>query len=177
MDTGWGPSSVVQWMLEHVYIYSGFPWWASIFATALIFRIALFPLFVKQSEMSARMMAVKPETDKLKEKINRAKAVGDTKDSTQVAMEYRKINRLAGVQMRWMFIPIVVNGFLGLGTFRFCRAGADLPIPGWETGGMLWLTDLTIPDPYYLTPIIFAAVMHTFVRVGSVLFLHHISHH
>ena len=45
-------------------------------------------------------------------------------------------------------MPIFISVFIGL------RAMASLPIESMKTGGMFWFTDLTIPDPIYLLPVV-----------------------
>ncbi|KAG9616535.1 hypothetical protein KCU64_g23255, partial [Aureobasidium melanogenum] len=62
LDYGYGPTSVIEWSLEHVHVLSGMPWWASIAATAFLYRLALVPMFMKASENGAKMRAMQPIT-------------------------------------------------------------------------------------------------------------------
>lgn len=34
------------------------------------------------------------------------------------------------------------------------REMASVPIESMKTGGLLWFTDLTVPDPYYVLPLL-----------------------
>jgi len=36
---------------------------------------------------------------------------------------------------------------------------ATLPVESLKTGGFLWITDLTVPDPYFILPAITAATL------------------
>ena len=42
---------------------------------------------------------------------------------------------------------------------------ANLPVESMKTGGMLWFTDLTIPDPYFLLPVMTAATLFLTIEV------------
>jgi len=39
-----------------------------------------------------------------------------------------------------------------LSMFRMLWRAAQLPVPGFLTGGLWWFTDLTVPDPYFILP-------------------------
>jgi len=48
------------------------------------------------------------------------------------------------------------------------KAMAALPVPGLDQGGFLWLMDLTIPDPYYVLPVLTSVTMfYTFKQGGE----------
>jgi YidC/Oxa1 family membrane protein insertase len=44
---------------------------------------------------------------------------------------------------------------------------SNLPVPGLETGGFLWVMDLTHTDPYFLLPAIMSGSMHMVMRLGG----------
>jgi YidC/Oxa1 family membrane protein insertase len=79
--------------------------------------------------------------------------------------------RKAGVNMPAMFMPMVIQGALGFGAFRITRAMAALPVPGMETGGFAWLTNLTVADPYFIMPVALAGMLHVMGRVSTYLYL------
>lgn len=43
----------------------------------------------------------------------------------------------------------------------------NLPVDSLKQGGFWWLTDLTIPDPYYLMPIITSLTMYTTIELAT----------
>jgi YidC/Oxa1 family membrane protein insertase len=49
--------------------------------------------------------------------------------------------------------------------FYGLRRMADAPVPGFIEGGFGWVTDLTLPDPYYILPITSAVLMNIVIRV------------
>jgi YidC/Oxa1 family membrane protein insertase len=42
-----------------------------------------------------------------------------------------------------------------------------LPVPGFETGGMAWFTDLTVADPYYILPVASSMGILALFEIGS----------
>ena len=47
------------------------------------------------------------------------------------------------------------------------REMANVPIESMKTGGMLWFTDLTVPDPYYVLPVLSCASFMATIEVGG----------
>lgn len=56
-------------------------------------------------------------------------------------------------------MPLFVSFFMGL------RGMANVPVDSMRTGGLFWFTDLTLPDPYYLLPILTSATMWLTIEV------------
>lgn len=44
---------------------------------------------------------------------------------------------------------------------------ADLPVESLKTGGLWWFENLTVPDPYYLLPLITSATLFITIEVGT----------
>ncbi|CAD0112258.1 unnamed protein product [Aureobasidium uvarum] len=167
LDYGWGPTSVIEWSLEHVHVLSGMPWWGSIAATAFLYRLALVPMFMKASENGAKMRAMQPITKPMNDKMMDAMRNGDRVTAMQMRQEMMAINKAAGVSTIGMLVPSVVQGVFGFCAFRLLRAMSNLPVPGLETGGFLWIADLTQTDPYFLLPAIMGGTLHMVMRMGG----------
>jgi YidC/Oxa1 family membrane protein insertase len=60
-----------------------------------------------------------------------------------------------------------VQGVLGFCSFKLMRAMSALPVPGMQTGGFGWVTDLTVSDGYLLLPALMAGTMHVMFRYGG----------
>lgn len=165
LDFGWGPTSLVQWMLEHVHIYSATPWWASIVITTVIIRTAMFPLVMRQSNEMAKMTAMKPILDEIKAKQAQSGANGNPQLAAQAKLEFQQHLKAADISLPRMWIPMLLQIPIGYGAFKLTRAAANLPVPGLEHGGLAWITDLTVSDPYYIIPLTMVAVMHMLMKV------------
>ncbi|KAK2042019.1 YidC/Oxa1 family membrane protein insertase [Colletotrichum somersetense] len=168
LDFGWGPSSVMQWAFEHVHVYSGLPWWGSIAATAVLLRLVMFKPLLKAQDTSARMQKLQqdPKYDEIRRGLQESMSRGDSAAMTELRRDLSMMNKRAGVNP--------VNGLWGLlqipfgyGMFRVLNGAAAIPVPGMETGGFLWITDLTASDPYFLLPIAGPFAMFAMVKLGA----------
>ena len=53
------------------------------------------------------------------------------------------------------------------------RGMAQVPVPGLQTGGVAWITNLVEADPYYILPIVTTLTLATMVEVGACVFFGH----
>lgn len=167
LDFSWyNPSAPISWALEHMYVYTGLPWWGAIVATAVCMRTSFLWFAMKQSDMMARLQAFNPVLNEMREKQKDAARRGDSRASREGLVEMKRAMAVAGIKQRWIYLPLIGNAVLGIGAFRLMRLGARLPVPSWEHGGFSWVTDLTIPDPYYVLPIIGGVALHIAARVS-----------
>ncbi|KAI9822436.1 MAG: Mitochondrial inner membrane protein oxa1 [Pycnora praestabilis] len=166
LDYGWGPTAFIEWLLEHIHIYTGTPWWASIILTAVAVRVALLKPYIDAADVAARMATIKPITKPITDKMSACSAQGDRAGAMAARSELQEVHRKAGVRVSKAFIPLV-QIFLGFGTFRCMRGMATLPVPGLETGGFLWIRDLTLADPYFVLPAATSAAFYIVMRKGG----------
>lgn len=165
LDYGHGPTAMMEWILEHVHVLAGTPWWASIALTALLVRIAcLYPNFMG-TDNAAKMAIVAPLAKPLMEKMKESSRLGDTAETMKIRAELQMMNKRAGVKY-WKALVPLIQAPIGFGTFFLLRGMANLPVPGLETGGLLWFSNLTIPDPYFILPLATAGVLHYVLRVS-----------
>lgn len=171
LDYGWGPTSMMEWTMEHIHVFAGTPWWASITLTAILVRVVLFKSYVDAAENAARMVTIQHIIKPLAAKMNAARVAGDTTAMLQHRSEISRINKRAGISPLKSFVPML-QGFAAYGTFRLLRGMANLPVPGLEEGGLAWFYNLTIPDPYFILPLTTAGVLHWLMRVSLIPHLH-----
>lgn len=159
LDYGWGPTAFVEWLLEHVHILSGTPWWASIILTALAVRLALLKPFIEAADTSARIATLQPLIKPIQARLNQAKQNQDQAATLFGAQELQNLYRNAGIKLWKIAVPLV-QAPIGYGTFRLLRGMSELPVPGLEEGGFLWIQDLTVADPFYVLPALTAVAIH-----------------
>ncbi|KXS95395.1 hypothetical protein AC578_1898 [Pseudocercospora eumusae] len=167
IDFGFGPTSAIEWALEHLHIWGGLPWWASILATGALIRIVMFPLYLKMSDSQARQQALSSVTKPFYERMAVAKKSGNNTEVMQAWQQISAINKRAGVSLGAQFLPMMLQGVLGYCAFKLMRAMVALPVPGLLDGGFLWLTNLTITDGYLILPAVMAGVLHVIARMGG----------
>lgn len=143
---------MVEWLLEHVHVYSGLPWWGSIILSAVVVRTAMLPLYRNAMDMSGRMVVLEPHLKPIKDRISAAQAAKDQAATMAAVTDLKATYKAGGIKLYQMFMPLIQVP-LGFGTFRLLRGMGDLPVPGLENGGLLWIRDLTLSDPYFILPI------------------------
>jgi YidC/Oxa1 family membrane protein insertase len=171
LDFGWGPSSCMQWLTEHIHVYGGMPWYGTIIATAVVVRLSMSPLVWRQTKTGQRLRLCSPRLTELRTKFAEHNKNNDKIEATKTAKEMGRLSKVMGSSPASMIATPVIQGVLGFGAFRLLRNMADLPVPGLEDGGFLWLWNLTVPDPLYVLPIAQGLCMYLMARVGIDSFL------
>lgn len=132
----------------------------------MLVRLALLKIFINASDTSARLAIVAPNLAPIKARLKEAKSSKDVDQMRRVTAELRELYSAAGIQMWRVFVPMIQMP-LGFGTFRLLRGMADLPVPGLDSAGFLWLTDLTVRDPYFILPVFTGAAFHWMFKVSG----------
>ncbi|KAL1841911.1 hypothetical protein VTJ49DRAFT_6433 [Mycothermus thermophilus] len=166
LDFGWGPTSLMQTVLESIYVYTGLPWWASIAAVALAVRLVLIKPQINASENALRYQKLSkdPRYIAAMEEMKYNMIAGNHLAAAQSRAKVQMMNKEGGYSMMKGFIPLLQLP-LGIGMFRLVKGMSALPVPSLETGGMLWFTDLTIADPYFILPVATGIMMSIGMRI------------
>ncbi|KAI0909918.1 60Kd inner membrane protein-domain-containing protein [Ustulina deusta] len=154
LDYGFGPTSACQWLLESIYISSGLPWWGAIATVAALFRLVMFYPTLVAAKHTSKVQKAQSSPAYVKAKAEFQQAAYYTPDRAAMLYarsEMRRIMKTAG-SSTWK--PLVSFAMLpfSFGMFRLVRGMASLPVPGMETGGLAWFTDLTVHDPFFILP-------------------------
>ncbi|KAK0739474.1 60Kd inner membrane protein-domain-containing protein [Apiosordaria backusii] len=168
LDYGWGPTSMMESILEHTYVWTGLPWWASICLVSLGIRAVLVKPMFTAAEMAQKVQDLKanPVYEALDKEIKGSLTSGiDQYTLMDKRNKMKVMQRAAGYRMLPATLPAMLQIPLGFGMFRLIRGMADLPVPSMETGGALWFNDLTVSDPLFILPIIATSLMIASMRV------------
>jgi YidC/Oxa1 family membrane protein insertase len=165
LDYGWGPSAIMQYLIEHIHIYSGIPWWASIVAVGLLSRAVLFKAVLGASENAARMTHIRHKVDPLRKKMIELSREGNAQEAQIAKAQMAEINKEHGISLWKSMIPMLQMP-LGYGCFRVVRGMAALPVPGLASETVAWLNDLTVSDPFFLLPAVAAGALALTLKVS-----------
>jgi len=136
----------IFWLLENIHAYVGNWGWSIILLTILI-KLVFFPLSAASYKSMARMKEVQPRLVAMKEQYK-----GEPQKLNQAMMEmYRKekINPLGGC------LPVVIQIPVFISLYWVLLSSVEMRGAPW----VLWIHDLSVPDPYYILPIVMAASM------------------
>jgi YidC/Oxa1 family membrane protein insertase len=142
----WFIAQPIFWLLQHIHSLLGNWGWSIIVQTMLI-KGLFFPLSAASYRSMARMRAVAPKLAALKERFG-----DDRQKMSQAMMELykkEKINPLGGC------LPILVQMPVFLALYWVLLESVEMRQAPW----MLWITDLSIKDPFFILPIIMGATM------------------
>jgi len=148
VDYGWLTiiSTPLFWLLSFLYgwVYN---WGVAIILLTFSIKLVFFPLSAASYRSMGKMRVVAPKLEKIKQQY------GDDRERLHKAMmelyKTEKINPLGGC------LPMIVQIPVFIALYWAILASVELryaPFFGW-------ITDLSVPDPYYVLPLIMGATM------------------
>lgn len=139
-------SAPLFWLLDKIHGFVGNWGWAIVLLTVLI-KLAFFKLTEAQYRSMARMRKLQPRIEKLKERY------GDDRQAMSQAMmtmyKEEKVNPLGGC------LPILVQIPIFIALYWVLLESVELR----QAPFILWIDNLSKPDPYFILPILNAAFM------------------
>lgn len=163
---GWSPVGLVQNCLEYLHVTMDIPWWGTILIGTLCVRIAMFPLVIMSQRNSATLNNHLPEVQLLQMKMTQARQSGNQLEAARYAQEMmlfmkeKGLNPLKNMIVPLAQAPLFISFFMGL------RGMANCPVESMTHGGLWWFVDLTVPDQYFLLPLITSATMWATIELG-----------
>ncbi|CAH1385670.1 membrane protein insertase YidC [Candidatus Nitrotoga sp. M5] len=148
VDYGWLTiiSNPLFWLLAylHGWVYN---WGVAIILLTVLIKLLFFPLSAASYRSMGKMRVVAPKLEKIKQQC------GNDRERLHKAMmelyKTEKINPLGGC------LPMIVQIPVFIALYWAILASVELryaPFFGW-------ITDLSVPDPYYVLPLIMGATM------------------
>lgn len=142
----WFISQPLFWLLQLIHGFVG-NWGVAIIAITLLVKGILFPLTKVQYESMAKMRNLKPKIDELQ-----ARYKDDRQKMGPAMMElYRKekVNPMGGC------LPMLIQLPIFLALYWVFVESVELR----QAPFMLWITDLSVKDPYYVLPVLYGISM------------------
>ena len=148
VDYGWLTiiAKPLFWFLQWLYHWVG-NWGVAIILLTVTLKLFFYPLSATSYRSMARMRVVAPKMQRLKEQFGE-----DRQRMSQAMMElYRaeKINPLGGC------LPVVVQIPVFIALYWVLLASVELR----QAPFMLWIQDLSHPDPWFVLPTLMGATM------------------
>lgn len=163
---GWSPVGLVQNALEFLHISLDVPWWGAILIGTICVRVAMFPLVILSQRNAAVMNNNLPEIQLLQMKMTQARQSGNQLEAARYAQEMMLFMKEKGLNpLKNLIVPLVQAPFF-ISFFMGLRGMANCPVESLTTGGLWWFMDLTVPDQYFLLPIITSATMWATIELG-----------
>lgn len=122
-------------------------WGWSILLLTLCLQVFLLPLSYKQQKSMAGMKKVQPELQRIQQKF--------AKEPERLQREMMEVYRKHGVNPLGGCLPILLQMPIFVALFNMLRGAWELHGQPW----MLWVSDLSAHDPYYILPVTMGAIM------------------
>lgn len=143
----WMISQPLFHLLQFIQSFLG-NWGFSIIVITIIVKGAMYPLTKKQYESMAKMRALKPKMDALKDRY------GDDRQKMQQAMmkmyKEDKVNPMGGC------FPLLLQMPIFLALYWVLLESVELR----HADFIFWITDLSAKDPFFVLPILTGASMY-----------------
>lgn len=148
VDYGWLTvlAKPLFWLLSFYYSWVG-NWGAAIILLTLTVKLLFFPLSAAGYRSMAKLRVATPKLQRIREQY-----ASDRQRMHQAMMEFykeEKINPMGGC------LPILVQIPVFIALFWTLMAAVELRYAPLA----LWITDMSVPDPYYVLPVIMGISM------------------
>lgn len=134
------------WVLKFFYKFFGNYGWAIILLTIIV-RVPFIPLINKSQKSMKKMQEIQPKLTELREKYKKDPQRLQ-KETMEIYKKY-KVNPVGGCLPMLLQIPV----FFAL--YKVLMIAIELRGATF----MLWITDLSAKDPYYIMPIVMGITM------------------
>lgn len=138
----------LTWINKYTLNYG----WAIIVLTILI-KLVLFPLQQKSMNSMKKMQKMQPRVEAIKARYKKAKQ--DPEQRQKMNMEVMKLYQQEGINPAGGCLPLVVQFPIFIGFYNLLSHAIELRGQPW----ILWIHDLSLKDPYYITPLLMTVAM------------------
>ena len=139
-------SNPLFWLLSHVYAFIG-NWGAAIILVTIMIKAVFYKLTEKSGRSMAKMREIQPRMKALQDRYK-----DDKQALSQAMMELykrEKVNPAAGC------LPILIQMPFFLAFYWVLLESVEMR----QAPFMLWITDLSSRDPYFILPVIMGGAM------------------
>jgi len=154
LDYGWFgfiSKPVILPVLNWINRYVGNYGWAIVLITILV-NFVLFPLRLKSQISMQKMQKIQPQINTLQDKYKKLKANDPRR--AEIQSEIMKLYQEHGSPIGGC-LPLLLQMPVMLAFYKMLSVSIELRHAPW----ILWIRDLSLPDPYYIIPILMAIAM------------------
>ena len=155
IDYGWFAVLVrpLLWGLRAIHGVVG-NWGVAILLITVVIKILLYPLTHKQLVSMKKMSALQPKVEAIRTKWS-SRIKQDAQARTKMNEEMMGLYKQEGVNPAGGCLPLLLQMPILIAFYNLLAHSIELR----HAPFMLWITDLSAKDPYYVTPILMTATM------------------
>lgn len=144
--------------LEYLHATTGLGWAPTFVLAAIITRVCILPLVFYQARVIHEISRLRPHFAYIQQI-----AAKSEKSKLTVVFETTRLRWLLYRKYKCHPVKLLLPGITQLGILA-CVAVSIRPLiytsPSIQTAGALWLTDLTMPDPWFVLPVTISALFY-----------------
>lgn len=148
------PSNLIERAIEVIHYYSNFSWGGTIVAYTILMRALLLPALVKQTRSTILANNLRPMVQQMQSEVQLLRNQGRKDESYRKLQEMSKFMSERGINPAGILGLSLLPLPFFMSTFFALRNMAKQPVASLLDGGSFWFENLTIPDPYYILPIV-----------------------
>ncbi|EME29894.1 Mitochondrial inner membrane protein oxa1-2 [Galdieria sulphuraria] len=154
------------YLIHRLHEATGWPWFALLAGMTWSIRLMMLPLTLGSLRTSALLNSLQPQLKDIQDKISRAKERGNSEKVEEYNKKYMEILRVNKANpMKALFAPLAQTPVF-IAFFFSLRKLSQIE-PTFSSGGTLWFTDLSAPDPYYILPVACSSILLTTLQFGG----------
>ncbi len=139
-------------LLKWIYTFTHNYGFAIIIMTIMI-NAVFYPLRQKSYKSMAKMRELQPKINAIKNKYEKYKK--DMEKRQEMNQEIMSLYRSEGASPTGGCLPLLIQFPFLIAIYKMLAVAIELR----QASFMLWITDLSVKDPYYITPIVMGLTM------------------
>jgi YidC/Oxa1 family membrane protein insertase len=168
--TGWGLGGIAVVPFEWIQVLTGLPWFYTIIAGTLFWRLVMVPLALTDIRDTAKIRSSK-EISKTYKALIVAKELGDPVVIRAAALRCQQARAKVDVSLWSQVGRTSIQLPVAIGLFLAVRNMCELPLEQLKYSGVSFLPDLTLApgtaacDPYFIIPILSVVALNVQLNV------------
>jgi YidC/Oxa1 family membrane protein insertase len=168
--TGWGLGGIVVRPFEWIQVSTGWPWFYTIIAGTVFWRLVMVPFSLADIRDDAKMRS-STDVIKAEEAFKVATKSGDSLELRAAALRYQQAKTKTDVSLFIMGVRRSTQIPVAVGLFLAVKNMCKLPLEQLKYSGVSFLPDLTLTsgtagcDPYYILPILSVVALNLQIKV------------
>lgn len=148
---------------------TGLPWYGIIPLLTISIRFLSLPLIINMNHATTRMNNIRPDMEAITNRLKRAQKSNDAFECQVQSQRLQELFKKHKIKPLTLFIAPLVQAPIMISFFLALRAMAEAKVPGLADGGLLWFTDLTASDPYYILPVLSSMGLLATLELSAIL--------
>ncbi|CEF66161.1 Mitochondrial inner membrane protein OXA1L [Strongyloides ratti] len=161
------PTGYLRYGMEYIHMNFDMPWWGTIVTSTIVLRLLLVYVPILSQRYAARRSHYRTELKEFADQMNEAKMENDNRKMQIILLKQQKFFNEKNISPLTQLGISFSNGAIFLSQYFAIKEFTNVDYPGFDVGGTLWFNNLSLPDPYYILPLITSLTIHYTMKKGT----------